>query len=262
VPNGPYERESSVKVTLLRYTDDPEMTVALASRLCYSPVGIAALEGRWTRDEAARLIGKIMKLGHFSVLEHAGFTFGIEGISRAASHQLVRHRIASYSQQSQRYVKAKEKFEYVLPDSIGENAVLKKKFTRQMSSAGRLYEEFVAAGVPAEDARFLLPNAAATKIVVTMNARALRHFFTLRCCLRAQWEIRAVAEEMLGLVRRTAPLLFEDAGPGCLRGRCPEKTMTCGRVKEVRQAYRRWPSEAARPGMSSVPITGEGSGGA
>jgi thymidylate synthase (FAD) len=240
-------RESSVKVTLLRHTEEPEMTVALASRLCYSPVGIAALEERWTRDEAARLIGKIMRLGHFSVLEHAGFTFGIEGISRAASHQLVRHRIASYSQQSQRYVKAKEKFEYVLPGSIAANDDLKRKFTRQMSSAGRLYEEFVAAGVPAEDARFLLPNAAATKIIVTMNARELRHFFTLRCCLRAQWEIRAVAEEMLGLTRRTAPLLFEDAGPGCLRGRCPEKTMTCGLVKEVRQAYRRWPREEARP---------------
>ena len=223
------------------------MTVALASRLCYSPVGIEALEKRWTRDEAARLIGKIMKLGHFSVLEHAGFTFGIEGISRAASHQLVRHRIASYSQQSQRYVKAKEKFEYVLPGSIAARGDLKKKFTRQMSSAGRLYEEFVAAGVPAEDARFLLPNAAATKIIVTMNARELRHFFTLRCCQRAQWEIRAVAEEMLGLVRRTASLLFDGAGPGCLRGRCPEKTMTCGLAKEVRQAYRRWPSEAARP---------------
>lgn len=223
------------------------MTVALASRLCYSPVGIEALEKRWTRAEAARLIGKIMKLGHFSVLEHAGFTFGIEGISRAASHQLVRHRIASYSQQSQRYVKAKEKFEYVLPGSIAAKDDLKKKFTRQMSSAGRLYEEFVAAGVPAEDARFLLPNAAATRIIVTMNARELRHFFTLRCCQRAQWEIRAVAEEMLGLVRRTASLLFDGAGPGCLRGRCPEKTMTCGLVKEVRQAYRRWPSEAARP---------------
>jgi thymidylate synthase (FAD) len=249
-----------VKVTLLRYTDDPEMTVALASRLCYSPVGIADLEERWTREGAARLIGKIMKLGHFSVLEHASFTFGVEGISRAASHQLVRHRIASYSQQSQRYVKAKEEFEYVLPGSIAARDDLKRKFARQMSSAGRLYEEFVAAGVPAEDARFLLPNAAATKIVVTMNARALRHFFTLRCCLRAQWEIRAVAEEMLGLARRAAPLLFADAGPGCIRGRCPEKSMTCGLVKEVRRAYRRWPDEAARPAIDEDGRGNEGEG--
>jgi thymidylate synthase (FAD) len=216
------------------------MTVALASRLCYSPVGIAELEEKWSREAALKLIARILKIGHFSVLEHAAFTFGIEGLSRAASHQLVRHRLASYSQQSQRYVKAGKEFDYVVPPSIAARKGLALKFRRQMAAAGRLYQEFVEEGIPAEDARFLLPNAASTKILVTMNARELRHFFTLRCCRRAQWEIRAVAEEMLGLVKEAAPALFEKAGPGCLRGRCPEGEMTCGRTREVREAYRCW----------------------
>jgi len=244
--------EFLVKVSLLQHTVDPEMTVALASRLCYSPVGIAELEETWSREEALRLIDKILKVGHFSVLEHAVFTFGIEGISRATSHQLVRHRIASYSQQSQRYVKAREEFDYVLPPSIDGSPELRKRFRRHLATVGRLYRVFIEAGIPPEDARFLLPNAASTKIVVTMNARALHHFFSLRCCQRAQWEIRAMAEAMLGLVRRTAPALFRKAGPGCLRGSCPEKGMTCGRVKEVRRAYRAWPVDERRP-----PIEGE-----
>lgn len=236
-----------MKVTLLRHTSEPEMTVALASRLCYSPVGIAELKERWSPESAKKMIDKIMNIGHFSVLEHAAFTFGIEGISRATSHQLVRHRLASYSQQSQRYVKAGKQFEYVLPPTVEIREDLKKKFERQMRAAGRTYREFVEAGVPAEDARFLLPNAAATKIIVTMNARELHHFFSLRCCRRAQWEIRGMSEEMLGLVRKTAPALFRQAGPGCLRGQCPEKQMTCGMIKEVRKAYRNWPAARKRP---------------
>jgi thymidylate synthase (FAD) len=234
------------------------MTVALASRLCYSPVGIAELEEKWSRERALKLIARILKIGHFSVLEHAAFTFGIEGLSRAASHQLVRHRLASYSQQSQRYVKAGKEFEYVLPPSIAERKSLAGKFRRQMASVGRLYQEFVEEGIPAEDARFLLPNAAATKILVTMNARQLRHFFTLRCCQRAQWEIRGAAEEMLGLVKEAAPALFEEAGPGCLRGRCPEGEMTCGRSREVRRAYRSWKAGVSRPRLAEGSSRGTG----
>ncbi len=238
-----------MKVLLLQHTPEPELTVALAARLCYSPAGVAGLREGLTPEGGSRLIRRILKIGHHSVLEHATFTFGVEGISRAASHQLVRHRIASYSQQSQRYVKLGEEFESVVPPSIAGRADLHAKFTRQMKAAGRLYRQCVEAGIPAEDARFLLPNAAATKIIVTMNARALRHFFELRCCLRAQWEIRAMAEEMLGRARRAAPVLFEGAGPGCLRGKCPEGEMTCGRVVEVRKAYRQWDPESVRPGL-------------
>jgi thymidylate synthase (FAD) len=229
------------------------MTVALASRLCYSPVGISELEERWTPAKAGRLIDKIMKLGHYSVLEHAVFTFGIEGISRATSHQLVRHRLASYSQQSQRYVKADEEFEYVVPPSVARKRRLEKRFTEHVEEVGRLYRELVDAGLPPEDARFVLPNAAATKIIVTMNARELRHFFGLRCCQRAQWEIRGMAEMMLGLARAAAPRLFSRAGPGCVGGRCPEGELACGRIKEVRKAYRDWSSQERRPPLADEP---------
>jgi thymidylate synthase (FAD) len=234
------------------------MAVALASRLCYSPVGIAELEESWTEEKAGRLIDKIMMLGHYSVLEHAVFTFGIEGISRATSHQLVRHRLASYSQQSQRYVRADEAFEHVIPPSIAEKPALKKRLERHLREVGRLYSDLVGAGTPPEDARFVLPNAAATKIIVTMNARELRHFFRLRCCQRAQWEIRGMAELMLGLVRKAAPRLFVKAGPGCVGGRCPEGKMACGRVKDVRKAYRQWSPEVERPLFGGDAVGGSG----
>jgi thymidylate synthase (FAD) len=236
------------------------MAVALASRLCYSPIGIAELEESWTDEKAGRLIEKIMALGHYSVLEHAVFTFGIEGISRATSHQLVRHRLASYSQQSQRYVQADKAFERVVPPSIEGKPALRKRFEKHLEETGRLYRDLTGAGIPAEDARFVLPNAAATKIIVTMNARELRHFFRLRCCQRAQWEIRAMAELMLGHVRRTAPRLFAKAGPGCVGGRCPEGKMACGRIKDVRKAYRQWAVESERPLLDSGTTGGRRSG--
>jgi thymidylate synthase (FAD) len=245
-------------VTLLRRTADPETAVATAARLCYSPVGIADLQRAESPEKAAAFIRRIVALGHLSVLEHASFTFGIEGISRAASHQLVRHRIASFSQQSQRYVAAAEGFPFVVPPSIARRPALRASFERAMRAAGRRYRELVAAGVPAEDARFVLPNAAETRIVVTMNARELRHFFTLRCCLRAQWEIRGVAERMLGLARAAAPALFEGCGPGCVAGACPEKAMTCGQIAAVRGAYRGWPAGAERPELDGVEPRGRG----
>jgi thymidylate synthase (FAD) len=241
-----------VKVTLLRHTSDPEQTVALAARLCYSPVGIGEIQEGTTPAKAAALIRKIVDLGHLSVLEHAVFCFGIEGISRAASHQLVRHRIASYSQQSQRYVAAEEDFARVLPPSIASRKTARAAFEREMRRIGKLYRELLDAGVPAEDARFVLPNAAATRIMVTMNARELRHFFRQRCCLRAQWEIRAMAEGMLGLVRRSTPVLFEGCGPACVSGPCPEKSMACGRAREVKAAYRLWPGDAERPAIDTA----------
>jgi thymidylate synthase (FAD) len=150
----------------------------------------------------------------------------------------VRHRIASYSQQSQRYVSHEAPFDAVIPESVATRPELAKRFHSHLQTTHELYRELLAAGIPAEDARFVLPNAAATKLVMSMNARELHHFFALRCCRRAQWEIRAMAREMLRLARAAAPLLFADAGPGCLRGACPEGVMTCGAAVEVRKEYR------------------------
>jgi len=223
-------------VQLLTHTPNPEQVVAAAARLCYSDASIERLLEQ-APEQAAKLLRKILDLGHFSVLEHVAFTFGIEGISRACSHQLVRHRIASFSQQSQRYVSHTEPFAAVVPPSIAGQPELAQRFDAFLAETHRLYRELLDAGVPAEDARFVLPNAAATKLVFTMNARELHHFFALRCCRRAQWEIRVMAREMLKLARQAAPLLFVDAGPGCLRGPCPEGAMTCGAIAEVRREY-------------------------
>ena len=223
-------------VQLLTHTPNPEQVVAAAARLCYSDSSIEKLLGQ-TPDKAAKLLQKILELGHFSVLEHASFTFGIEGISRACSHQLVRHRIASFSQQSQRYVSHDQPFAAVIPESISAQPALSDRFAAHMQKTHELYRDLLAAGIPAEDARFVLPNAAATKLVMTMNARELHHFFVLRCCRRAQWEIRAMAKEMLRLARKASPLLFAESGPGCLHGPCPEGAMTCGAIREVREEY-------------------------
>ncbi|MBN1142548.1 MAG: FAD-dependent thymidylate synthase [Deltaproteobacteria bacterium] len=223
-------------VRLLACTPDPEEVVAAAAQLCYSSSSIEQiLEKGRSKKEA--LLKKILSAGHFSVLEHAAFTFGIEGISRACSHQLVRHRVASFSQQSQRYVSAADRFGAVVPDSIAADVKIKERFESFLRDAFSLYDELLQGGIPAEDARFVLPNAVGTKLVVTMNARELHHFFRLRCCLRAQWEIRAVAKEMLRQARTAAPLLFFNAGPGCVAGECPEGAMSCGRMEEVRRDY-------------------------
>jgi len=223
-------------VQLLTHTPNPEQVVAAAARLCYADAPIEQLLGQ-SPAQSAKLLQKILDLGHFSVLEHASFTFGIEGVSRACSHQLVRHRIASFSQQSQRYVSHQQPFAAIIPDSIGKRPELSARFAKHMQATHDLYRDLMANGVPAEDARFVLPNAASTKLVMTMNARELHHFFELRCCRRSQWEIRAMAREMLRLARQAAPLLFAAAGPGCLNGPCPEGAMTCGAIKDVRTEY-------------------------
>jgi len=223
-------------VQLLTHTPNPEQVVAAAARLCYADASIDTLLGQ-PPEQTARLLQKILKLGHLSVLEHAAFTFGIEGISRACSHQLVRHRIASFSQQSQRYVANDQPFDAIVPPGIGERPDLTARFDAHMQAAHELYCDLLDAGVPAEDARFVLPNAVPTKLVMTMNARELQHFFELRCCRRAQWEIREMAREMLRLARQAAPLLFSGAGPGCLNGPCPEGAMTCGEIVAVRAEY-------------------------
>jgi thymidylate synthase (FAD) len=218
----------SVNVILLQCTPEPERLVALAARLCYSPVSIGDLQQEISRKDVRDLVGRVLSMGHASVLEHVTLTYGVEGISRATSHQLVRHRIASYSQQSQRYVAAA--FGYVTPPSLGRRKGdrMAVRYRRHMKKSAELYQEMLAAGIPAEDARFVLPNATGTKILISMNARELHHFFALRLCRRAQWEIREMAKRMLVIAHEKAPLLFEKAGPGCLRGRCPEGKMSCG----------------------------------
>ncbi|MFZ3208618.1 MAG: FAD-dependent thymidylate synthase [Geobacteraceae bacterium] len=227
-----------MKVALLQYTPDPEMSVALAARLCYSPVAIDELKERISASDIKGFLDKIMSLGHQSVLEHASFTFGVEGVSRVTSHQLVRHRLASYSQQSQRYVSHKKRFAAVVPPVIAERPELLARFEAQMEALHKCYAEMVDAGVPAEDARYILPSATETKLIVTMNARELLHFFTARCCERAQWEIREMAMEMLRLSKAVASTIFKYAGPGCISGSCPEGAMACGKIKEVRERFR------------------------
>lgn len=169
-----------------------------------------------------------MESGHESVLEHAVFTFRVEGLSRAALAQLTRHRLASFSVQSQRYVKING-VDLVMPERI-RNSEFYVEAGSLLEDVMNLYRRMVEAGIPTEDARYVTPQAVPTSLIVTMNARELRHFFSLRCCNRAQWEIRCLADEMLKLCKETAPILFEDAGPGCVRGRCPEKR-PCGNPK-------------------------------
>lgn len=222
-----------MKVILMNHTPDPERAVAIAARLCYSPVGVQELERAMSREDMARLIRGVVRMGHHSTLEHASFQFAVEGVSRALTHQLVRHRLASYSQQSQRYVAASG-FGYVVPPSVEGRPETLAAFERVIAEIGRVYDDLLADGVPKEDARYLLPNATETKIVISMNARALRHFFELRCCARAQWEIRRLAYRMLRECRRVAPLLFEDAGPPCESwGTCREGKLSCGRVDRL-----------------------------
>lgn len=237
-----------MEVKLLRCTSEPEKTIATAARLCYSSVSFEQLFKTMSDSKVKELLTFLIKSGHHSALEHASFTFAIGGISRVSSHQLVRHRLASYSQQSQRYVKSRsvdetilpddrlidmaytfQPSDYVIPESIKKNKFLKKRYEEVMGIIATTYQQFLDARIPGEDARYLLPNATATKIIVTMNARELRHFFTLRCCNRAQWEIRRMAYKMLSEALKVAPILFSDAGPSCWRGPCPEGKMSCGK---------------------------------
>jgi thymidylate synthase (FAD) len=215
-------------VRLLYHTPDPERAVAVAARLCYAPAGAAELLATMAEDAIRRVLKTIITSGHTSTLEHASYTFAIDGVSRAMTHQLVRHRLASYNQQSQRYVSFADEPEFIVPPAVGADSTAAALFEQATRDAFAAYRKLIEAGVSAEDARYLLPNATETKIVVTMNIRELLHFFELRCCKRAQWEIREVACRMLELVEPTAPYIFLDAGAACRRGPCREGKMTCG----------------------------------
>ena len=249
------------KVTLISHTPEPERTVAAAAKICYSASTIDDLMDNLSVDKTNAFLSMLMDVGHESPIEHASFTFGIEGVSRSLLAQITRHRMASFSVQSQRYVK-ENNFDYITPpeiagdpealsvyldamDKAGEAyralaALLKDKHTDRLVDEGMEREEAArkASKMAIEDARFVLPNACDTKMLVTMNARSLHNFFRHRCCQRAQWEIRAVADEMLVLVRGVAPMLFMHAGPPCVSGPCPEGKMSCGRAAEMRARYK------------------------
>lgn len=251
-----------MKVELLRYTPDGEKLIASAAKLCYSPVGIGNIEENLNGKNMEKFLDMLVKLGHESPIEHVNFTFGVEGVSRTLTHQLVRHRIASYSQQSQRYVKL-DQFEYIIPPSIAENPEARKLFVEAMEMDQQYYNkitqilfdkyfaQYLEQGLKEkeagqksekkaiEDARYVFPNACETKIVFTMNARSLLNFIKLRTCNRAQWEIRQLAVEMLRLVKKVYPILFKDVGPACLKGPCPEGNMTCGDIVEVRNKFKK-----------------------
>ena len=231
----------TAKAKLIRYTENPEGTIALASKLCYSSLGMEELIERIEGADNAKFIRMLKTMNHLSPFEHASFTFSVEGVSRAFLAQVTRHRIASFSVRSQRYV-GEGDFNYILPPAIadlGDGAI--EEYTKQMETMAGWYtawQQRLGGGEKAnEDARFVLPNACATKLICTMNARSLLNFFTHRCCNRAQWEIRGLAVEMLRQVREAAPHIFEKAGPPCLRGSCPEGKMSCGQAAQVREKF-------------------------
>lgn len=249
-----------MKIKLINYTPNAEETIASAGKLCYSSVGVDEIDKNLSKEAIQKYINMLNNLGHESPIEHASFTFVAEGISRSLSHQLVRHRLASYSQQSQRYVKINN-FEYIIPPSIEENEEAKEVFIKAMQEDQKNYSQitdvlfnknynsFIKEGIAEkearrkaeklaiEDARYVFPNACETKIVFTMNTRSLMHFFSLRCCNRAQWEIRNMAFEMVKICKKIYPTLFKNAGPNCINGPCPEGKMSCGKLEEVRELY-------------------------
>lgn len=220
-----------MKVTLLNHTLNPEQMIAIAARVCYDKDGdIDNIKETLTPEKTEAFVKRMMELkNHGTVLEHAIFTFGIEGVSRSLSHQLVRHRIASYDQRSQRYCREGQ-FDYVVPKKIASNPAAVTAFRKAMEDAQKAYDLLVNKyGVHQEDARAVLPNACCTSLVMTMNLRSLAHFFELRCCTRAQEEIRELANKMLALCKEVSPLIFDSMGPACKqKGYCPEGRMSCG----------------------------------
>ena len=242
-----------LKVRLLTHTPDPQKIMAAAAKLCYARADIDSVMDGLTPEKTDDFIDMLSSLGHESPMEHMTFTFGIENVSRALLAQITRHRMASFSVQSQRYVKETD-FEFIVPPAIADDKAASDKYLQTMADIAKSYNEladilktrYISEGMDAraaekkaiEDARFVLPNACTTKMIVTMNARSLLNFFKLRCCSRAQWEIRELATRMLMLVKEVAPCVFKNAGPACVRGACSEGSMTCGKAKEMREKFK------------------------
>ena len=248
-----------LKVKLISSTPSPEKLVAAAARFCYSPADCDTIMDGLTAEKTEEYINMLVEIGHESPVEHASFTFAIEGVSRSLLAQITRHRIASFSVQSQRYVNENH-FSYVVPPDIKDSPEAMELYQKTMDDIQKSYDligdilfffllkELGGDGIKGnrtkarkmanEDARFVLPNACETKIMMTMNVRSLYNFFRLRCCNRAQWEIRELAWQMLELCRKQAPALFSKAGPSCLYGPCSEGKMSCGKMEEVRKRGR------------------------
>lgn len=249
-----------MKVRLIAHSPDPEKLISAAAKNCYSAATVDSLMEDLTEEKTESFLTMLTEIGHASPIEHASFTFAIEGVSRSLLAQITRHRMASFSVQSQRYVREKG-FEYVTPHEIEGDPEATALFQKAMADDQETYEKlteilmkkhmqtFLEQGYSEkqaankaqkkaiEDARYVLPNACTTKIVMTANARSLHNFFQLRCCNRAQWEIRELAEEMYRLVYQVAPTLFRNAGPSCTCGACTEGNMSCGQADEVRKKY-------------------------
>ena len=222
-------------VELIAHTNDPERTIAAAAKLCYSDAHIDTLLEGLTPEKTAAFLQKLSDVGHASPIEHASFTFGIEGVSRTFLAQVTRHRIGSFSVQSQRYVRL-EDFRYVIPPEIEAIPEAKAQFIASMNDDAKKYLELVHTLEDAHTAKFVAQG---------MDEKAARaKAFNLRCCNRAQWEIRGVADEMLKLVLPLAPHIFAAAGPRCLTGPCPEGRMCCGKQAEVREKYAALKKEA------------------
>lgn len=250
-----------MRVELLAYTPQAQVIVAAAAKLCYSPADIDSILEKQTPEVTEKFLDMLVSMGHESPIEHAYYTFAIEGVSRSLLAQITRHRIASFSVQSQRYVRENE-FEFVVPPAIAAQPEALEEFKTAMRNAQASYDkiaailkqsgtaELTASGMDAqaaakkaektaiEDARFVLPNACDTKMIVTMNARSLHNFFNHRCCMRAQWEIRELATQMLRLVKKATPQLFRNAGPFCVKGPCNQGNMSCGNADKVREKFR------------------------
>lgn len=231
-----------MKVKLVAYTPEPDLKAAAAAMTSTSTRTTLEIMDELgdpeKRKKALFILKKVMESGHLSVLEHSSFTFSISEVSRALTHELVRHRIASYTQQSQRYVKFDREKDFIMPPKIGKDEKAKRIYAGLLSESVRAYNELIELGIPYEDARYVLPNASPTNIILTMNGRELLHFFALRCCERAQWEIRELATEMCRQAREVAPVMFGKAGPSCYqKGLCPEGKLTCGRMKEIVEKF-------------------------
>ena len=258
-----------MNVKLIACTPSPEQLISAAAKTCYSAATVDTLLDGLDEQTTQSYLTMLTDIGHESPIEHASFTFAIEGVSRSLLAQITRHRMASFSVQSQRYVK-ENAFEFVGPHEIEAIPEAKAAFLQAMADDQKMYENLTATlqekhmqtfldegctekearrkaeKKAIEDARYVLPNACATKMVMTANARSLHNFFRLRCCNRAQWEIRELAEEMYKQVCAVAPTLFRKAGPACTCGACSEGKMTCGKAAEVRAKYEKIRQECAK----------------
>lgn len=228
--------KTDMKVTLLDCTRNPEKLIAMGARTCYSDKPLSVMVDELSDEYSKEMVKKIMDVKHDSVLEHVTLTFAVEGVSRVLSHQLVRHRLATYHQRSQRYVKEADT-DVVVPPSIQRNPEALAIYESVMGTINTAYKKLMSLEIPKEDARYVLPTAEETQLIMTMNARSFIHMLNLRCCKRAQWEIHMMADFMLVEARKVLPDIFGEVGPSCFNSSCPEGKMTCGAQCAVHRKY-------------------------